>query len=172
MREDLMKKAFLIAATAAAMSGCAMPAYTPPPQIQRPEFPEAEYAALPKNGTATVTGQAFLKTRGGTVKTGAGNKIFLEPATSYTTFEHDHRYSNGYLTPTDPRSRQYIRDTIADASGHFTFKNIPNGSYYLSGQVTWEAPTGYKFAMERQGGWIYKTITVKNGESLEVMLTE
>jgi hypothetical protein len=165
-----MKKAFLIAATAAAMSGCAMPVYTPPPQLQRPEFPAAEYAALPKTGNATVTGQAFLKTRGGTVKTGAGNKIFLEPMTSYTTFEHNHR--NSYLTLTDPRARQYIRDTVADASGRFTFKNIPDGSYYLLGQVTWEAPTGYKFAMETQGGWIYKTITVNNGESLEVMLTE
>jgi hypothetical protein len=67
--------------------------------------------------------------------------------------------------------QQYTRETIADGSGRFTFKNVPDGDYYVSATVTWQTATGYKFSLETQGGRISKTINVKNGEPIEVMLT-
>lgn len=170
-----MKRLLLTAALASTLAGC-MPTYTytPPLMVQRPAFPSAEYAALPTAGSATVTGQAFLKTRGGDVKTGAGNTIYLEPVTSYSTFAYSYKDYRGQLTPAAPQLEQYKRSAIADATGRFTFKNVPEGKYYLSGRVTWEVPnfSQYGSYMSTQGGDIWKTITVKNGEQLEVMLTE
>jgi hypothetical protein len=48
-------------------------------------FNEDEYLPYAGDGDATITGQAFLKTRGGDVKYGAGNTIFMNPVTSYST---------------------------------------------------------------------------------------
>jgi hypothetical protein len=167
-----MKRILLAATIAASLIGCAAPRVYIPTPIERPPFPEAEYAALAKTGTATVTGQAFLKTRGGDVKTAAGNGVYLNPVTSYSKFAYDHRNSYDGLTPTDPRFVTYLRQTVADGSGRFTFKNVPDGEYYLSSSVTWETPTGYKFAMETQGGTIWKVIRVERGESVDVVLTQ
>jgi hypothetical protein len=170
-----MKRLLLIAALTATVAGC-MPryTYTPPPMVQRPAFPSAEYEALPKTGSATVTGQAFLKTRGGDVKTGAGNTIYLEPVTSYSTFGYVHKDYRGRLSPVAPELEQYKRSVVADATGRFTFKDVPEGKYYLSGKVSWEVPqfSQYGSYMSTQGGDIWKTIIVKNGQQLEVMLTE
>lgn len=161
-----MKRIIAMAALTAILAGCATANrdYNP---TRRPVFPEAEYAALAKTGSATVTGQLFMRTRGGDVKTGAGDTIYLNPVTSYSAFAYEHRSDPDGMTDADPRLFPYMRNTVADATGRFTFKNVPDGEYYLSGKVTWEVPN-----MATQGGTIWKQITVKNGESVEAMLTK
>ena len=167
-----MKRLIIIAALAISVTGCATRRAPPPPLLARPTFPIAEYEALPKTGSGAVTGQAFLKTRGGDVKTGAGNKIYLYPVTSYLLW--DEANSRSKKTSIDSRFYEFRRETIADASGRFTFKNVPNGDYKLTGEVTWQVPqvTKYSSYMSTQGGWITKMITVANGETTEIMLTE
>lgn len=164
-----MKRVLLAATIAATLAGCAAPQQQ---VVQRPPFPEAEYATLEKEGTATVTGQVFLKTRGGDVKTGAGNVVYLNPATSYSKFIYDRRNQPVSFSPPDTRLLAYLRQTVADASGRFTFKNVPAGEYYVTGQVTWEAPVGYQGSMVRQGGMIWKLISVQEGEAVEIMVTQ
>jgi hypothetical protein len=168
-----MKRTLSIAALAATLAGCAVPNHTVSTPMPRPPFPEAEYARLPKTGTAIVTGQAFLKTRGGDVKTAAGNTIYLNPVTSYSTYAYEFGYlGTKRMTPPDARLHQYMRETIADGSGRFTFRNVPSGEYFVTANVTWEAPTGYQFSMQTQGGSIWKKIKVQNGdESVDVMVT-
>ena len=122
-----MERMLLAAVAAASLASCAAPRVYVPTPIERPPFPEAEYAALAKTGTATVTGQAFLKTRGGDVKTGAGNAVYLNPVTSYSKFAYDHRLAYDGLSPVDQRMNAYLRQTVADASGRFSFKNVPDG---------------------------------------------
>jgi hypothetical protein len=166
-----MKRIILTAVLAATLVGCGT--YTPLPPMARPAFPEAEYAALSKIGSATVTGQAFLKTRGGDVKTGAGNTVYITPATSYSTFSYNQRDSYQSIEPADPRLAEYTRETIADGSGRFTFKNLPDGDYFLKARVTWEVPSGGKYSyMQTQGGDLWKRVTVRNGESADVIVTE
>lgn len=60
------------------------------------------------------------------------------------------------MTPPDPRLLGYMRQTIANASGRFKFRNVPASEYYVTGQVTWEVP-----GLCTQGGAIWKLISVQ-----------
>jgi hypothetical protein len=139
----------------------------------RKPFPEAEYLALQKVGTATVKGQAFLKTRGGEVKTAAGNEVFLNPVTSYSLDWYENSYiPNWKMEPADPRQASYMKTKLADGNGHFVFKNVPAGEYFLTTSVFWESATGYQSSLRRQGGIISKKIKVIEGEELELVITK
>jgi hypothetical protein len=140
--------------------------------INRIPFPEAEYAQLALTGTAIVRGQAFLKTRGGDVKTAAGNEIILYPVTSYSEQWFNTAYISGNeLTEADSRQQKYTRGQVADGNGRFTFKNVPAGKYYAIASVYWQTATGYKGQLEWQGGLIVKLILVGVGEELDVIIT-
>jgi len=175
------------------LSGCA-----PVPLIQRIPFPSDEYAALATTGTGVVKGQAFMKTRGGEVRTAAGNEIHLDPVTTYSMQRE--KVGSSRLTPIDPRYREYFNSVdwgpinwFTDAEGKFELENIPPGEYYIMTSVTWEAPVkkqklvwdpyggvlgkgAYvdvgKVVLEKQGGQIVKRIEVKNGETTIIMLTD
>ena len=154
---------------AAALSACVP--MTPPP-VARMQFPEAEYLALAKAGNSTVKGQAFLKTRGGDVKTAAGNEVNLNPVTTYSIEWYEKSYLLAHrIVPADPRMRTYVTKQVADGSGRFTFKNVAPGEYFVTSTVTWEAPTGYQGALIVQGGVVSKRITVKDGDDIEVIVT-
>ena len=164
-----MIKHFWILLVAVYFQGCAVPQIEP---TQRITFPVSEYNSLNREGTGIVNGQAFLKTRGGDVKTAAGEDVLLNPVTSYSNQWYEVAYiRNAPLTDLDPRLHDYIYKTIADGDGRFTFKNVPPGEYYLTTKVSWEAPVGYKGALVRQGGYISKKITVVNDETIEIILT-
>ena len=136
-------------------------------------FPEAEYIVLPKSGTSTVKGQAFLKTRAGDVKTAAGNQVLLNPVTSYSIDWYKNSYlTNRRLENPDPRLAAYVPIQIADGSGRFTFKNVPAGEYFVTTSVTWEAPTGYQGGLQTQGGLVSKRIKVLAGEEVEIIITK
>lgn len=156
-----------------ALTGCAIAPQTLP--LQRMPFPEAEYATLQKPGTgrAIVRGQAFLKTRSGDIKTAAGNQVFLNPVTSYSLEWYEKSYlSNRKMQASDTRLLSYMPIQVADGSGHFLFKNVPAGEYFISTNVTWEAPTGYQGALQSQGGVISKRIRVDSGEEIDVIVTK
>jgi hypothetical protein len=64
---ERMKKLPFIVLVITLISACAS---LPPESVSRIPFPENEYQALARTGNAVIRGQAFLKTRGGDVKTG------------------------------------------------------------------------------------------------------
>ena len=153
------------------VSGCMESVQT----VKRIPFPVEEYRELPKmgTGTATVRGQAFLKTRGGDVKYAAGNEILLFPVTSYS----DQWYRVLLEFPTkildktsDPRYSKYVTTMTGDGEGNFEFKNVPAGNYYLSTTILWEVPQrgGYLWPT---GGTIGKKISVEDGQELRVIFT-
>ena len=149
----------LIVLLVAGLVGCA--AVPPKPPVARMPFPEKEYQALPASGSSTVRGQAFLKTRSGAVKLAAGNDVLLNPVTSYSTEWYEKNYLAGQpLEQPDPRLWNYVRKQVADGGGRFTFSNVPPGDYYVTTEVTWEAPTGYQGSLEVQGGSVTKRISV------------
>jgi len=167
-----MKNSIILVITALIfLSGC-VPMQPKVSPIDRPEFPIDEYKNLPKEGTGIVEGQAFLKTRGGDVKTAAGNYIQLNPVTSYSDFWYENNYVKHLpLKKVDSRINDYLIKKLGDASGRFKFKNVPPGDYYVGADITWEAATGYNGALQKQGGFVAKRITVKNGQTTEVIIT-
>lgn len=140
--------------------------------IQRPPFPVEEYQKLNKLGEGTVSGQVFLKTRGGDVKYGAGNLVWLNPKTSYSDFWHkwtSARINEGALVklaPYDKRLEDYIIETQADGEGRFTFENVPDGLYYCTSNVHWEVPTA-NATMSTQGHHVTRLIEIKNGKDIK-----
>jgi hypothetical protein len=142
------------------------------PVLERVNFPNSEYVNLVSNGTGTVKGQAFLKTRGGDVKTAAGNEVILNSVTSYSTQWFEKSYKGGnVLAEPDQRYLDSIISTIADADGRFEFEDVPPGKYYLVSSVTWETPTGYNGGLRVQGGYIAEIISVKNDIVVNIILT-
>ena len=135
--------------------------------LSQTNFPEGQYQSLEKNGKTEITGQAFLKTRGGDVKYAAGNKVFLEPATPFAKDYYKNQPHSPYpLTADNPRAAAYSRVTTADAQGKFAFKGIPPGDYFIVTSVTWEV------AGKVQGGNLIKAVTIKNEPSLNFIISE
>ncbi len=150
------------------LAGCVVPA--PAPAKRQAAFVESEFAPYAGAGTSTVTGQAFLKTRGGEVRFGAGCEVVMVPVTSYTTETHQRAVMGGErLGPHDSRYATYRRTTIADGNGNFEFRNVPAGEYYLDCVIQWEYPTQYGPAPT--GGAAFGQVRVTSGETVKVVLT-
>jgi hypothetical protein len=151
-------------------AGCATSVNIPPPQWnQSTDQTESEYRPYLSDGDASISGQAFLTTRGGSVIKGAGKTVTLDPATS-TGNEWWGKagiiYVHRALTPPSAAFQNARRTTTADADGRFKFSNIPAGKYYVRTEVTWEIggdnPT--------QGGIVGQALEVKSNQNKEVIL--
>lgn len=143
--------------------------HTPSPRLA--VFNEAEYAPYVGEGTVSIYGDAFLKTRGGDVKKGAGNEVFLNPVTSYSTEWFERTIIGGQpLEAADPRALKYHRKTRADGDGKFEFEKLPPGEYYLACFISWEIPGPYGSA-QSTGGWVYAKVKLVPGERKKVVLT-
>lgn len=155
----------------ALLSGCAAP-----PQPRHAIFSTEQYAPFDHPGTGRLSGQAFMKTRGGDVKYAAGAEIYLNPLTEYSR-EHYERAIKGYerLEPADERMWKYRRVVTADAEGRFTFDNLPEGDYFVFGWVTWEYVSGYSHyagaTTSETGGIVYTNAHVRNGTVTQVVAT-
>lgn len=138
-------------------------------------FDDAAFAPYDRPGTSTIAGQAFLKTRSGDVKFGAGNHVFLVPVTPYTEEDFDRAIvADEKLTPIPPdvlrRIASHCKMTIADGSGNFDFQGVGTGMYFVECPITWEilGPYGIPF---QTGGMAYARATVGPGESVRVVVT-
>ena len=127
-------------------------------------------------GTGKITGQAFLKTRGGDVRLGAGNTVTLVPNDSWTQQAQKLLRSSTPIERLPAAQKEYLlrtmRDVKADAQGNFEFANLPAGEYLLYTIITWEVPSGYRYGgMETTGGKVEAAESLKDGETLRVILT-
>ena len=142
-----------------------------PPQPSIEIFRDEDFAPYAGIGNSSIRGQAFLKTRTGEVKLGAGNEVFLCPVTAYST-EYFRRMivANVRLLPPDERIIKYFKATVADSSGNFEFKGLPAGEYYLGCKITWEFQgiNGW----ETTGGIGYAMAKVGADESIRVIVTK
>ena len=178
-----MKKQMLMIMLAVGMllvGGC-FEAYQHPPRIA---FNVDEYEALPpiNSGSATIEGQAFLKTMVGEVKYAAGNSVFVTPKTSYSdqvyydyflplyNLHNPYAWQQNQPPKADIRYKAYFIDVIADGEGRFEFKNVPAGYYYITTSVFWWVPTG-RYTSSLQGSILMKEINVEVGQKLKVILT-
>jgi len=139
------------------------------PLVERQaQFVESEYASYAGEGTARICGVAYIKTQRGEFKYGAENETYLNPVTSYSTEWYTVEViGDRSLTKADPKVLAYNRATRADSDGRFCFENIPSGTYYLTCPVEWM----YGANSAIKGGMAYAQVTVKDGETVNAVLT-
>lgn len=160
----------LVAAVFIGGAACSPPvialAPTPEPMVL-PPVEAAEYAPFRQPGAGTISGQAFLTTRGGDVKLAAGRTVTLDPATGYARVWYEKYGRISDQMPPAPEFAAARRTTVADADGRFRFSNLRSGSYIVRTTVTWEtgAATG-----GLQGGIVSDVVDVA-GDTREVILS-
>ena len=160
-----MKNLIVLISMVLTLSACVAP-----PQKMNVAFDANQFEPYMKQGSATVVGQAFLKTRGGDVKLGAGNQVELVPITPYIQERLDRATANNEkLEPRDSGVLKFVRTTRADAGGNFEFKNVPAGKYAIYCEITWLVPGVYGDSMT--GGLAYGVVTLKEGESARAIVT-
>ena len=156
--------------TVVLLLGCAVKSPAPIIHPRTASFIESEYAAYENPGTATITGQAFLKTRGGDVKFAAGDEVLLAPATSYSSEWWQQTVLQGKrLSEGSARAAEFMRSTIADGDGRFRFDSLAAGVYYVATTVIWEVPTSGS-TWERTGGTVGQQVSVGPGQAVQVIL--
>ena len=134
-------------------------------------FVPSEYEPYDRPGTGSITGQAFLKTRGGEVRFCAGEPVSLNPVTTYSReWWNVVVLGRRELAPPDSRAERYHRTTIADAEGRFQFRNLPAGEYLAACYVEWEVPGAR--SLEATGGWAGAQVKVENGTVAEPILID
>lgn len=155
----------ILALFCAALAGCAQPQ---PVQL-RTQFDPAEHDSYRQLGTNSLTGQGFLRQKGGGTVTCAGSQVLMFPATSFFREAMDIARSGGRPTlPTtlDPAYKPILKQSQCDAAGNFEFQGLPAGRWFLMTEVTWEV------ADVSQGGPLMREIEVRDGEPQRVLLTD
>jgi hypothetical protein len=115
------------------------PAGSPTLVGDRAPISARRFRFLKNPGKASLHGQAFMKTRGGDVKLGAGSTVILIPTTPYTTEIFERVIVGGEsIEPPDSRLAEHLKTTIANAAGELEFSSIALGDYYLVCEISWE----------------------------------
>lgn len=118
-------------------------------------FAASEYRKFAGKGRGAINGEAFARTKGGSVIIFAGATIGLTPVTTHSSswIQYDYLKAGGYFEM-DHRTRPYTRKTMADSKGQFQFTGLPAGRYWLYGSLTWLA------GLETQGGPVAMQVDV------------
>ncbi len=113
-------------------------------KMERIAFPTSEYYRLARTGKGTVKGSIYVKDAYDKKIMGAGTRLYLNPATSYSDQWFRESYLGGYkMEKADSRLFNYLRFTAANSDGKFAFYGVPSGSYYLIGTVKCGTECGY-----------------------------
>jgi hypothetical protein len=154
-----------------ALAGCMHRGY-------KHEAPVDEELNLP-TGTApaTIAGDVRVKTRAGELRTASDATVYLVPATPYSTEWFQHYVVKGdKIDGKDPRSFLSTRAALVDSEGHFEFRSVPAGTYYLVCNVHFERP-GLRMGRltfrlrSIETVEAYASINVMPEEKVEVILT-
>ncbi|MBV5334751.1 MAG: hypothetical protein JZU49_02975 [Sulfuricurvum sp.] len=131
-----------------------------------------------KDGNNTINGNAFLRQNGGGVITCAGSKVQLIP---YTIFSRERilaifgNTEGGFAPPYKSNIQfsdnpteyfQFRKTEYCDSNGNFTFPNVGDGKYYINTYVFWNVGNVIN------GGSLAKSISVKNGEVIKVIMSQ
>ncbi|WP_226663284.1 hypothetical protein [Microbulbifer aggregans] len=144
------------------------------------QFDANEVSWSEGKGTATISGQSFVQTRGGQPRTCAGRPVNLVPVSAYAEERIRILYGNTYqgynsaftgvkakFVPDVFEFRSTIRNATCDAQGNFEFSGIPAGDYFVISSITWVVDNPFI----PQGGTMMKKVSIAEGESTRAILT-
>jgi len=139
-------------------------------------FDKAQAERLLRPGNNTIKVNAFMRQAGGGVVTCAGEDIDLVPATKMAEERVTALYGsvNGGYRPVglgglkfeneDPDYTNKWKTGICSSDGRAIFSKVADGDFYITTRVVWTV-------QYPQGGNLSKRISVKGGETLEVVLS-
>jgi len=163
-----MRYASAIAATLLSMYGCAQLSPRPPLTAWEPPYSAEEHEPYRADGSASITGQAFLRQRGGGVVTCAGEKVMVMPDTQY--FRETLLQLKAGAVPSAGqdvwKGAGLVRRTQCDAQGNFTVTKLPAGNWLVVTAVLWTV--GYR----QQGGIVSTSVPVKANQAAQVLLSD
>ena len=146
------------------------------------KFDRRDVSSLKSSGGNVISGTARLTAAGNKTRTCASLPVRLAPDTNYTRDRISRLYGYGdegfvdARRAKDLRARQvasidknYERSLMAsvcDRQGRFTFRNLPDGTYFLLAPVVWRDNLG----AVTEGGFFMQRIKVTGGETRRVVL--
>jgi hypothetical protein len=159
---------FFLAFCGLALAGCAQP------YVIQAQFDPKLVEWSRQTGTATIRGQGFMRTRGGEVRTCAGQPAFLTPRSPYSDETHlflsQPHMGRAPVQNTSPLASGFARSATCDAQGNFVFRDLPAGEWYVRVNVTWEVPiSAYSTAL--QGGTLSRPVTTRPGQTEELIVS-
>ncbi|CUB04086.1 hypothetical protein [Marinomonas fungiae] len=171
-----MKKLAIISIASLALFGCKTSAIK---ENFNSTFNLDEVSFIKEDGTNTITGNAFLRQRGGGVVTCAGENITLYPVTDYSSERMQYLYGStkhGYNSAASLNTRlidfsstpdsyfTMTRSTICDSDGRFKLTEVPDGEYFVTATVLW-------VVKNTQGGYLMEKVSVSGGEIKDLIIT-
>jgi hypothetical protein len=157
------------------MAGCASA-----PVKLNTKFDADEAKKLMEKGNNAIEGNAFLRQRGGGIVTCSGMTVQLVPATAYATeralayfgttergFAPDEGIFNKKMPPRPVDYDKYSKTAVCDSEGRFKFKDLADGTYYVTTAITWMAGD-----YSRQGGLLLKKVYLQDDETSEVIMSQ
>ena len=142
----------------------------------RQPFDKAQAERLLRPGNNTIKVNAFMRQMGGGVVTCAGQEVILIPATKMAEERMAALYGsvNGGIRPVGlgglkfeneaPEYENKWKTAICSSDGRAIFSKVADGDFYIVTGVVWTV-------QYPQGGNLSKRISVKGGETLEVVLS-
>ena len=175
LNKERFMRAYMIA-SALLMTGCAT---VPPTDVPiSSKFSKSDVAWFNSAGTGKLEGSAFLRTRGGEIRTCAGYEVQLLPYSSYAAERMKFIYgseTSGHLVgprrawkfnPDEPDFYEFFKKTVCDANGEFEFKDLPAGDYYTTAKVTWDIGKVFD-----EGGVLMRKVSIVANATETVSLT-
>ena len=136
-------------------------------------FSPSEVEPFLQSNHVVLTGQAFLRTRGGAVQYAAGSRVTLLPATPYFIEYFENVVSVRSLSgkaregELGAEAAKYARTSTADGQGNFAFSGIAPGTYIIYCVIQWYA-SGSSLP---EGGLVAKRLTVGDAPHQTYVLT-
>lgn len=132
-------------------------------------FVLGQYSSFQKSGTASLSGQAFMRQQGGNVVRCSGEEVVLVPATAF--FREILQMGRERAKPENLEALKaeyapVARRTRCDADGKFKFDNLPPATWIVQTQVRWIVGS------VPQGGTLAVETTTTAGQEVSVLLTD
>jgi len=179
-----MNRSNLWAATAAASLALTLAACETTSLSSRngPSFDPSDVAWSKQRGSNSIVGTAQLKTGEGTTRSCASLSVRLAPDSDYTRERVERLYGDddaAYVSAIEakrvraeagasvvPAYEKSLKAATCDAKGRFTFKNLPDGTYYVMAPVVWRG----KIGEVSEGGFFMQRVTVEGGETARLAM--
>lgn len=179
-----MRSSNLLAAAVAVSFAALAACETLPPPRERVDLDPNDLAWAQQRGQNTIVGVAQLRAGDGVSRSCAALPVRLAPDSSYTRERVQMLYGDAdsaFVTATEakqaraqpgakvsPNYEKSLKAVKCDAQGRFTFKNLPDGTYYVMAPVVWRG----KLGEVSEGGFFMQRVTVEGGETARLAMIE